>query len=378
MFILTLFFFNIPLYSKVDHFTLCCYAKQSRPHVLCLSQDQDGFSSCDELLKNRVLKIAIWVLGVMAFAGNLVVILWRMVAKDSNRVNSFLLTNLAVADFLMGVYMLIIAYKDNSWQGVYFKHDISWRTSDLCVFAGVVSTLSSEVSVFTLTVVTLDRMICLVFPFRFRRISIKKAVVIMIFVWLLGSVIALAPLFYKSYFYDFKRNVHFFGRSAVCLPLQLSSDRPSGWEYSVSIFIVLNGLSFLFILVCYLVMYRTITKTASAVRSTRMNQDSTIAKRMMFIILTDFFCWFPVIIISILSLTGSLYDPKKEVYVWIAVFVLPINSSINPLLYTFSTPFVRKKLATRNLSAWSMRERSRTTQNSKGNLIKINCHLDRL
>ena len=314
----------------------------------------------------------------MAFAGNLVVILWRMVAKDSNRVNSFLLTNLAVADFLMGVYMLIIAYKDNSWQGVYFKHDISWRTSDLCVFAGVVSTLSSEVSVFTLTVVTLDRMICLVFPFRFRRISIKKAVVIMIFVWLLGSVIALAPLFYKSYFYDFKRNVHFFGRSAVCLPLQLSSDRPSGWEYSVSIFIVLNGLSFLFILVCYLVMYRTITKTASAVRSTRMNQDSTIAKRMMFIILTDFFCWFPVIIISILSLTGSLYDPKKEVYVWIAVFVLPINSSINPLLYTFSTPFVRKKLATRNLSAWSMRERSRTTQNSKGNLIKINCHLNRL
>ena len=375
---MTLFFFNIPLYSKVDHFTLCCYAKQSRPHVLCLSQDQDGFSSCDELLKNRVLKIAIWVLGVMAFAGNLVVILWRMVAKDSNRVNSFLLTNLAVADFLMGVYMLIIAYKDNSWQGVYFKHDISWRTSDLCVFAGVVSTLSSEVSVFTLTVVTLDRMICLVFPFRFRRISIKKAVVIMIFVWLLGSVIALAPLFYKSYFYDFKRNVHFFGRSAVCLPLQLSSDRPSGWEYSVSIFIVLNGLSFLFILVCYLVMYRTITKTASAVRSTRMNQDSTIAKRMMFIILTDFFCWFPVIIVSILSLTGSLYDPKKEVYVWIAVFVLPINSSINPLLYTFSTPFVRKKLATRNLSAWSMRERSRTTQNSKGNLIKINCHLDRL
>ena len=375
---MTLFFFNIPLYSKVDHFTLCCYAKQSRPHVLCLSQDQDGFSSCDELLKNRVLKNAIWVLGVMAFAGNLVVILWRMVAKDSNRVNSFLLTNLAVADFLMGVYMLIIAYKDNSWQGVYFKHDISWRTSDLCVFAGVVSTVSSEVSVLTLTVVTLDRMICLVFPFRFRRISIKKAVVIMIFVWLLGSVIALAPLFYKSYFYDFKRNVHFFGRSAVCLPLQLSSDRPSGWEYSVSIFIVLNGLSFLFILVCYLVMYRTITKTASAVRSTRMNQDSTIAKRMMFIILTDFFCWFPVIIISILSLTGSLYDPKKEVYVWIAVFVLPINSSINPLLYTFSTPFVRKKLATRNLSAWSMRERSRTTQNSKGNLIKINCHLDRL
>ena len=75
-----------------------------------------------------------------------------------------------------------------------------------------------------------------------------------------------------------------------------------------------------------------------------MNQNSTIAKRMTFIILTDFACWFPVIIISILALTGNLYDPTKRVYAWIAVFVLPINSSINPLLYTFSTPFVREKI----------------------------------
>ena len=359
-------FFNNPLYSKVDHFTLCCYAKQSRPDVSCISQDQDGFSSCEELLKNKILKYAIWVLGVIAIAGNFIVILCRIITKDTSRVNSFLLTNLAVADFLMGVYMLIIAYKDNSWQGMYFKHDISWRASDLCLFAGVISTISSEVSVFTLTVVTLDRMICIVFPFRFRRITIQKAVVIMIFVWLLGSVIAFAPLFYQSYFYDYKRNVHFFGRSAVCLPLQLSSDKPAGWEYSVSVFIILNGVSFLFILAAYLVMYRTITKAASAVRSTRMNQNSTIAKRMMYIILTDFFCWFPVIIISILAITGNLYDPNKQVYVWIAVFVLPINSSINPFLYTFSTSFVRKNLATHNLSGTFQK-------NSKGNLIKINC-----
>ena len=94
-------------------------------------------------------------------------------------------------------------------------------------------------------------------------------------------------------------------------------------------------------------MYRTIVKAGSAVRSTRANRDSTIAKRMMFIILTDFFCWFPVIVISILALTGNLYDPSKQVYAWIAVFVLPINSSINPLLYTFSTPYVREKFGSK-------------------------------
>ena len=56
--------------------------------------------------------------------------------------------------------MLIIAHQNTIWQGEYFKHDNSWRNSNLCIFAGVISTISSEVSVFTLTVITIDRLIC--------------------------------------------------------------------------------------------------------------------------------------------------------------------------------------------------------------------------
>ena len=246
--------------------------------------------------------------------------------------------------------MLIIAYQNTIWQGEYFKHDTSWRASNLCIFAGVVATISSEVSVFTLTVITIDRLICIVFAFRFRRMSFKTAVVSMIFMWLLGFAIAIAPLFYNNYFRDFDRNVHFYGRSAVCLPFHLSSERIPGWEYSVSIFVVLNGASFLFILVAYILMFRTVSKASNAVRSTRMNQHSTIAIRMIFIILTDFICWFPVIIISILSLTGHFEDPEGEGYAWIAVFVVPINSSLNPLIYTFSTPLVREKFCKKTTS----------------------------
>jgi len=75
-----------------------------------------------------------------------------------------------------------------------------------------------------------------------------------------------------------------------------------------------------------------------------MNRESQMAKRMVVIILTDFLCWMPVIIIGILSLCGQFHDPEKQAYVWIAVFVLPVNSSINPILYTFSTPKVRRKV----------------------------------
>ena len=248
-----------------------------------------------------------------------------------------------MADLLMGVYMLIIAYKNIIWQGEYFKHDISWRASKLCIFTGIVSTISSEVSAITLTVITIDRLICIVFAFRFRRMSFKIIVVSMILVWLLGLAISITPLLHNDYFHDFHRNVHFYGRSALCLPFHLSAEKIPGWEYSISIFFGLNGVLFTFILLAYLFMYRTVTKASNAVRSTRMNQHSTIAIRMILIILTDFLCWFPVIIIGILSFTGNLDDPKGAAYAWIAVFVVPINSAINPLIYTFSTPLVREK-----------------------------------
>jgi len=51
----------------------------------------------------------------------------------------------------------------------------------------------------------------------------------------------------------------------------------------------------------------------------------------------------PVIVLSILALVGKFYDPEGLVYVWFAVFVLPVNSSVNPVLYTFSTPKVQAK-----------------------------------
>jgi hypothetical protein len=82
------------------------------------------------------------------------------------KVHSFLITNLAIGDFFMGVYLMIIAVVDSYYRGVYIIFDRAWRSSDLCQFSGFISTFSSELSVLTLTVITLDRLICIIFPLR--------------------------------------------------------------------------------------------------------------------------------------------------------------------------------------------------------------------
>ncbi|XP_015768785.1 PREDICTED: G-protein coupled receptor GRL101-like isoform X1 [Acropora digitifera] len=295
-------------------------------------------------MKNRGVQVCVWILGLTSLLGNLIVILMRVVTKEDNNVQSVLLTNLAISDLLMGIYLLIIAIKDVQWQGEYFLHDFRWRSGVPCALTGVLSMISSEVSVLMLTVLTTDRLICVVFPFKVKRMNRSVAYAVVGGVWILGTMLAVIPILGLEYFYDNKRSVGFYGKSAVCLPLQLSAERMAGWEYAVGIFIGLNFVSFVYILVAYIVMFMTVKNTSKKVRSKNMKRESQMARRMFFIILTDFLCWMPIILIGLLSVLGKFHDPEKQAYVWIAVFVLPVNSSINPFLYTFSTPAVRRKV----------------------------------
>ena len=48
--------------------------------------------------------------------------------------------------------------------GYFIVHSASWRSSVLCQFAGVLATLSSELSVFMLTAITADRAVTLLSP----------------------------------------------------------------------------------------------------------------------------------------------------------------------------------------------------------------------
>lgn len=208
----------------------------------------------------------------------------------------------------MGVYLLIIASVDIYYRGTYFIYDGDWRHSYWCQFAGFLSTLSSELSVFTLTVITLDRFITITFPFSIKRLTLNNTRLVMITVWLFCFMIAGLPLIKIDYF------ANFYGRSGVCLALHITNQRPNGWEYSVFVFLVLNFLSFASISLAYAWMYFVAQKSERAVnlsgRNQNRNSSNSMARRMMIIIMTDFFCWMPIITLGILSLIGLEFPPE--------------------------------------------------------------------
>ncbi|KAA0199954.1 hypothetical protein HAZT_HAZT012068 [Hyalella azteca] len=138
---------------------------------------------------------------------------------------------MAAGDLLMSVYLLMIAGVDLHYRGVYAAYEEQWRTSASCQLAGFISTLSTESSVISLTIITVDRLLVIKFPFGDRRLDMRVTRAMMLGMWVVVTFLAALPLANIAYFDNF------YGRSGVCLALHITSDKPNGWEYSVLIFI---------------------------------------------------------------------------------------------------------------------------------------------
>lgn len=136
------------------------------------------------------------------------------------------------ADCLMGVYLLFIGAFDIKYCGEYNRHAQIWMESLSCQLIGSLAMLSTEVSVMMLTYMTLEKYLCIVFPFQHYRAGRKQTLCSLTFIWLLGFIIAVIP------FWDKQTFGNFYGRNGVCFPLHSDqTEKPGARCYSTAIFL---------------------------------------------------------------------------------------------------------------------------------------------
>ena len=107
--------------------------------------------------------------------------------------------------------------------------------------------------------------------------------------------------------------------------------------YIFGVMIILNFNLFLIISVGQALIYWSVRRQSfdKASSTTRVSKDMTVARRLITVAATDFLCWFPIGLCGMLALAGV--PIPGEVNVALAIFVLPLNSAINPFMYTFNT-----------------------------------------
>ncbi|KAI4892255.1 hypothetical protein NFI96_010242 [Prochilodus magdalenae] len=136
------------------------------------------------------------------------------------------------ADCLMGVYLFFIGAFDIKYCGEYNRHAQIWMESLSCQLIGSLAMLSTEVSVMMLTYMTLEKYLCIVFPFQHYRAGRKQTLCSLTSIWALGFILAFVPFCDKQTFGNF------YGRNGVCFPLHSDqAEKPGARCYSTGIFL---------------------------------------------------------------------------------------------------------------------------------------------
>ena len=69
-----------------------------------------------------------------------------------------LVLNLAVADFLMGIYLIMLGIAGAVYDQRFCANELIWRSSSVCTTMGILVVLSSETSVSTMVLLTAFRL----------------------------------------------------------------------------------------------------------------------------------------------------------------------------------------------------------------------------
>ncbi|KAM5274397.1 thyrotropin receptor [Ctenodactylus gundi] len=280
----------------------------------------DEFNPCEDIMGYKFLRIVVWFVSLLALLGNVFVLLILLTSHYKMTVPRFLMCNLAFADFCMGIYLLLIASVDLYTHSEYYNHAIDWQTGPGCSTAGFFTVFASELSVYTLTVITLERWYAITFAMRLdRKIRLRHAYTIMAGGWLCSFLLALLPLV----------GISSYAKVSICLPMD--TETPLALAYIVLV-LLLNIVAFIIVCSCYVKIYIT-------VRNPQYNpgdKDTKIAKRMAVLIFTDFMCMAPISFYALSALMNKPLITVTNSKILLVLFY-PLNSCANPFLYAIFT-----------------------------------------
>uniref|UniRef100_UPI0037E828E6 thyrotropin receptor-like n=1 Tax=Semicossyphus pulcher TaxID=241346 RepID=UPI0037E828E6 len=280
----------------------------------------DALNPCEDVMSQGFLRVLVWVVSTSAILANLLVMFILLTSRQKMSVTRFLIGHLAFADFCMGMYLLLIASVDLYTRSFYYQYAIAWQTGSGCNLAGTLSVFASELSVYTLTLISLQRWHAIFYAMRpDRKIRFRHAVVLMLVGWFLCGILALLPVL----------GVSSYQRVSICLPMD--TETTAARVYVVSV-LMANVVAFMVVCLCYLHIYCMVHNPKH--QSSRC--DTSMAKRMAVLIFTNFLCLVPI---CFYGLSAALHQPLMTVTDSKVLLVLfyPLNSCAHPFFYAILT-----------------------------------------
>uniref|UniRef100_A0A8C7ZQ12 Formyl peptide receptor 1 n=1 Tax=Oryzias sinensis TaxID=183150 RepID=A0A8C7ZQ12_9TELE len=293
--------------------------------------EYDGFDKFAEL-KRALHIMSLVVCSLVSFLGVIgnALVIWVTGFKMKKTVNTVWFLNLAVADFLLLIFLpfhIIYVALNFHWPFGAFMCKITYTSLMLNMFA----------SVFLLMVISVDRCVSVARPvWAQNHRNVRKASFVSLSVWMLALVLGVPTMV----FFD---TLELESDGIMCLDkVDLI------WRQVMTITPFLLGFSipFIIIVTCYAVIIYHLKK-----KRTLACQSRHAFKIIAAIIIAFFLCWTPYHLLGVVVIVDEMTDSLDETLGHIINIGYPIatslaflNSCLNPLLYVFMGQDFKKKI----------------------------------
>ncbi|KAK2815958.1 hypothetical protein Q5P01_026425 [Channa striata] len=307
--------------------------------------DQDGAELCFPQLLNAscrkpklsqsdfVLMYSLFFISVLNVSLNLLVII------SLHTPTNLLLLSLAVSDFLTGIDSMLEAYR---LTGCWFLGDL------ICSLHGYVSSIAFSASIGEMVFISVDRYVAICDPLHYpTRVTVRR-VKMCICLWWICSIVYSGILF--------RHNLEEPGRFNFCYgQCEIFLDYTDGTVDTV--------LSFIAPVTVIILMYKRVFVSAvSQARAMRSNvaadtlqhsvtvnnrkSELKAARTLGVVVLVFLLCFCPCYCISLVKTVNVLQgrDTFSDVPVTVGVFLVYINSCLNPMIYALFYPWFRKAI----------------------------------
>ena len=308
------------------------------------------------------------------------------------KIDRLLCTSLAAFDLLMGVYLIFIVIEilHYSFKGPYCVHDLEWRSSLSCASAGIIFSISTHGSLLTAMVMSVTRCYTCVRPFAEH--SYKLTVIVLAVIQTTSIILCIIPVLpfnfiqdlstttvffednkivsrandsllkviltaYKgvdfkveslkrseviaalgnmtsdSSMFDVSHYLGFYSSSPLCINIQQSDIPAVKILYVAVIGTIIVTVSLSYIIIAIFAKATEVPAHDNHAQMVEFEENMVfLSVKVTIIIIAQIFCWAPIFIASVMSLFDI--EISSFLYEIAAIIILPLNSVLNPILYT--------------------------------------------
>lgn len=282
--------------------------------------------------------ISVIVIGLIGFCGNLLIVMVIFKTSSLTTTSNYYIVSLSVIDWFISLLTLLfvpVVGIEGSWP----------FSASACQFQGFATAMLATASIYTMTLISVNRyFVMFTLNLHRTRFTKKNVCISIVSAWILASNFPLSYVLQGHRFY-------FHPGKAICI-----FDVSKLKILHAALTALLNVLCpYMIISFCYFKIYLKLKRHNAQLRHQvgspvsrnaprRISvKEIRITKILFAIILAFTVCWFPFVIINVLGLVYGPFFAPRQVYVFYS-FMAGSSASFSPIIYGTLNKDVRREI----------------------------------